>query len=103
MPSQKFSGLAKEARSLVAFCEESLSLIGRYVVASAYLETGAMPPSEGDMEGGSQDARLHHETARRTRALAGEVSDPEVRRLLCALADRYEELAATDGGRNARR
>jgi hypothetical protein len=88
MPSQKFFGLAKEGWSLVALCEEGLSLIGRHI-----FEHGAIQPCESGTGGESPRARIHHETARQTRAFAEEVRDPETRRLLRALADRYDQMA----------
>lgn len=88
MPSQKFFGLAKEGWSLVALCEEGLSLIGRHI-----FEHGAVRPCESGTACESPSARIYHETARQTRAFAEEVRDPETRRLLRALADRYDQMA----------
>ena len=93
MSSQKLFGLAKEARSFVAFCEESLSLIGRHIGARTSFERGAIPQCESGAAGDSSLASIHHETARQTRDFAGEVRDPETKRLLFALADRYDQIA----------
>ena len=93
MSSQKLSGFAKEARSLVAFCEEGLSLIGRHLAARALFENGAIPATESGMPGETSRAHTHHETARQTRAFAEEVRDPDTKRLLHALADRYDQMA----------
>jgi hypothetical protein len=93
MPAQKLLGLAKEAQSILAFCEEGLMLIGRHIAARASSGTGEFPRHESAMEPETPQARMHRETAELTRVYAGEVRDPEIRRLLCSLADRYEQMA----------
>jgi hypothetical protein len=94
MTAQKLICLAKEARSLVAFCEESLSLIGRHMAARAVHGDGAIPPD--GLASASPHIRINLETAKQTRALAEDERDPEIRRLLQALADRYDEMAIPD-------
>jgi hypothetical protein len=97
MPTHKFSSLAKEALSLMAYCEEGLSLIGKHIATRAYFGEGPLQPGESVMEGQSPQAQLHLQTAKQTRAFAEEVRDPEIRRLLCALADRYDQMAIPEG------
>ena len=97
MPAHKLFGLAKEAHSFLSFCEEGLLLIGKHIAARTSLEEGVLDLR--GMEAESPQARMHRETAEQTRAFAGEVRDPEIRRLLCALADRYEQMAVPNGGR----
>ena len=98
MPAHKLFGLAKEAHSFLSFCEEGLLLIGKHIAARTSWEAGELDLREGGMEAESPQARMHRETAVQTRAFAGEVRDPEIRRLLCALADRYEQMAVPNGG-----
>ena len=98
MPADKLFGLAKEAHSFLSFCEGGLLLIGKHIAVRSSLEEGVLDLR--GMEAESPQARMHRETAVQTRAFAGEVRDPEIRRLLCALADRYEQMAAPNGGRS---
>jgi hypothetical protein len=97
MPALKLFGLAKEAHSFLSFCEAGLLLIGKRIAAHTSLEEGVLDLR--GMEAQPPQARMHRETAEQTRAFAGEVRDPEIRRLLCALADRYERMAVPNGGR----
>jgi hypothetical protein len=97
MPAHKLFGLAKEAHSFLSFCEEGLLLIGKHIAARTSLDEDVLDLR--GMEAESPRARMHRETAVQTRAFAGEVRDPEIRRLLCALADRYEQMAVPNGGR----
>jgi hypothetical protein len=96
MPAQKLICLAKEARSLMAFCEESLMMLGKHMAARA------LHPDDMHLQAGTaveiEPARSgpNHETAKLTRALAEDFRDPEIRRLLCALADKYDGLASPD-------
>ena len=76
----------------MAFCEESLLLIGRHVAARATYGESAIPPGGNGMKNKSSETRINRETAELTRALAEDVRDPEVRRLLHELADRYDKL-----------
>ena len=96
MSAHKLFGLAKEAHSFLSFCEEGLLQIGKHIAAHTYFESVEL---EGRVETETPQARMHRETAVQTRAFAGEVRDPEIRRLLCALADRYEQMAVPSGGR----
>jgi hypothetical protein len=101
MQAQKFFGLAKEAHSLIAFCEESLLLIGRHIAARTHFEAGAGSPRQSANEGETLQARMHRETAVQARAFAEKVRDPEIKRLLGALAERYDQMAVP--GRRHRR
>ncbi len=97
MPAQKLFGLAKEAQAILAFCEEGLMLIGRHVATRAS-SGGGLLHHESGMEPETPQARMHRETAELTRAYAEEVRDPEIRRLLRSLADRYEQMALPGRG-----
>ena len=96
MPAHKLIGLAKEAHSFLAFCEEGLLLIGKHITSRASFEDGVLDLR--GMEAEPPQARINRETAEQARAFAGEVRDPEIRRLLCALADRYEQMAVPNRG-----
>jgi hypothetical protein len=87
MPTNKLIYLAKEARSLMAFCEQSLWLIGRHMATRAALGEDTAAKEAGI----HQEAHISDETARQARALAEDVRDPEVRRLLRELADTYDQ------------
>jgi hypothetical protein len=87
MPANKLIYLAKEARSLMAFCEQSLWLIGRHMATRASLGEDAVTKDDGI----HQETQISDETARQARALAEDVRDPEVRRLLRELADTYDQ------------
>jgi hypothetical protein len=99
MRAEKLLGLAKEAQSILAFCEEGLKLIGRHIAGRASSGTSGFPLHESAMEPETPQAREHREAAELTRAYAGEVRDPEIRRLLSSLADRYEQMALPNGRR----
>lgn len=79
----------------MTFCEQSLWLIGRHMAARASQGEDAIPLDASV----SPDTRIDHETARQARALAEDVRDPEIRRLLRELADRYERTATPEGKR----
>ncbi len=98
MPAQRLFGLAKEAQAVLAFCEEGLMLIGRRIAVRASASAGVLPHHESEMEFETPQARMHRETAELTRAYAEEVRDPEIRRLLRSLADRYEQMAVPGRG-----
>jgi hypothetical protein len=100
MPAQKLFGLAKEAQAILAFCEEGLMLIGRHITARAATGASArgLLHDESDIEPETPQARMHRETVELTRAYAEEVRDPEIRRLLRSLADKYEKMAAPGSG-----
>jgi hypothetical protein len=95
MPANKLICLAKEARSLMAFCEQSLWLIGRHMATRASHGEDAVPLDAAI----SPDTRIDCETAQQARALAEDVRDPEIRRLLRELADRYDRTQGPDGKR----
>lgn len=82
----------------MAFCEESLLLIGRQMAARATYGEGAIPPGGIGMKSKPSETRVNRETAELTRALAEDVRDPEVRRLLHELADRYDKLRSSSAG-----
>jgi hypothetical protein len=97
MSTQKLIYLAKEARSIMAFCEESLLLLGKHLAANSLHQPDMHLQTAPAQDQDANCSRAGQDTARQTRALAEDFRDPEIRRLLCALADKYEEMASSDG------
>jgi hypothetical protein len=98
MPAHRLFDLAKEAQAVLAFCEEGLMMIGKHIATRASAGAGGLWHHESEMGFETPQERMHRETVELTRAYAEEVRDPEIRRLLRSLADRYEQMAVPGRG-----
>lgn len=94
MQSQNVSELVKATRLLLESCRRDLSRLDEQIDA-CMASSDEMPQECYWLESKVNPVRLKlcRESAADTRALSDEARDPEVKRLLLELADRYDLMA----------
>lgn len=95
MQSQNIYEIAAESRALIADCKQTLERLGEQIAECTASREGSRTCWGSAAE--PLEVQLLRENARGTRAFSEEANDPEVKRLLLALAEDYELMAAVAG------
>ncbi len=97
MQSQKFSEIAEKSWFLIEACKQNLDRLDEQIAECTASREENLRPSFGlDSKIEPVRAKLCRESARGTRSFSEETNDPEVKRLLLDLADRYDRMAKRD-------